>query len=68
MVVLAGYKTVKAALVSHADVFGERTQWPVEQEINQGHGEERRNRFPFSVFFFLTLNHNPDSTKTQDAV
>ncbi|KAM8725155.1 cytochrome P450 2K1-like isoform 1-T1 [Acanthopagrus schlegelii] len=57
VVVLAGYKTVKAALVSHADVFGERTQWPVEQEINQGHGIIWSNGHSWKQMRQLALSH-----------
>ncbi|XP_054616756.1 cytochrome P450 2K1-like [Dunckerocampus dactyliophorus] len=38
VVVLAGYKTVKEALVNHAEEFGERHIYPMFQDINQGHG------------------------------
>ena len=40
MVVLAGYKTVKEALVNHADEFGERDPMLIVDEFNQGHGKE----------------------------
>ncbi|XP_067428388.1 cytochrome P450 2K1-like isoform X2 [Thunnus thynnus] len=39
VVVLAGYKTVKEALVNHADEFGERDPMLIVDEFNQGHGE-----------------------------
>ncbi|XP_041661305.1 cytochrome P450 2K1-like [Cheilinus undulatus] len=38
VVVLAGYKTVKEALVNHADEFGGRDPLPILNERNQGHG------------------------------
>ncbi|XP_071752464.1 cytochrome P450 2K1-like [Centroberyx gerrardi] len=38
VVVLAGYKTVKEALVNHAEEFGDRDIIPVIHEINEGHG------------------------------
>ncbi|XP_044185629.1 cytochrome P450 2K1-like isoform X2 [Thunnus albacares] len=38
VVVLAGYKTVKEALVNHADEFGERDPMLIVDEFNQGHG------------------------------
>ncbi|KAL2101312.1 hypothetical protein ACEWY4_003073 [Coilia grayii] len=38
VVVLAGYKTVKQALVNHADEFGERDITPLFHDLNQGHG------------------------------
>ncbi|KAK1889141.1 Cytochrome P450 2K1 [Dissostichus eleginoides] len=38
VVVLAGYKTVKEALVNHAQEFGDRDTIQIFQEYNQGHG------------------------------
>nr|XP_033791784.1 cytochrome P450 2K6-like [Geotrypetes seraphini] len=38
MVVLAGYETVKEALVTHADEFGGRANVPIFDEMNKGHG------------------------------
>ncbi|XP_020516721.2 cytochrome P450 2K1 [Labrus bergylta] len=38
VVVLAGYKTVKEALVNRADEFGERDPIPIMHERNKGHG------------------------------
>ncbi|CAK6963004.1 cytochrome P450 2K1-like isoform X1 [Scomber scombrus] len=38
VVVLAGYKTVKQALVNHAEEFGEREITPVFYDFNKGHG------------------------------
>ncbi|KAJ8017124.1 hypothetical protein DPEC_G00014500 [Dallia pectoralis] len=38
VVVLAGYKTVKEALVNHAEEFGERGIVHVFKELQQGHG------------------------------
>ncbi|KAM6906358.1 cytochrome P450 2K1-like [Lycodopsis pacificus] len=38
VVVLSGYKTVKEALVNHADEFGDRDQRKIMHEFNQGHG------------------------------
>ncbi|KAI3364590.1 hypothetical protein L3Q82_011375 [Scortum barcoo] len=38
VVVLAGYKTVKEALVNHAEEFGERDPIPLVNEITKGHG------------------------------
>ena len=40
MVVLAGYKTVKEALVNHAEEFGERDTFLISREQSQGHGKE----------------------------
>ncbi|XP_023253268.1 cytochrome P450 2K1-like [Seriola lalandi dorsalis] len=38
VVVLAGYKTVKEALVNHAEEFGERAQMQIMNDVSQGHG------------------------------
>lgn len=38
VVVLAGHKTVKEALVGNAEVFGERDITPIFYDITQGHG------------------------------
>lgn len=38
IVVLSGYKTVKEALVSHAEEFGDRAVTPIFQDLNNGHG------------------------------
>ncbi|XP_068191950.1 cytochrome P450 2K1-like isoform X2 [Antennarius striatus] len=38
VVVLAGYKTVKQALVSHAEEFGERDITPLFHDLNKGYG------------------------------
>ncbi|XP_029982357.1 cytochrome P450 2K1-like [Sphaeramia orbicularis] len=38
VVVLAGYKTVKEALVNYAEEFGVREISPIFYDINQGHG------------------------------
>ncbi|XP_063771198.1 cytochrome P450 2K1-like [Pseudophryne corroboree] len=38
MVVLAGYETVKSALVDYAEEFGERPQIPIFEDINYGCG------------------------------
>ncbi|XP_042247656.1 cytochrome P450 2K1-like [Thunnus maccoyii] len=38
VVVLAGYKTVKEALVSYAEEFGDRDISPILYDANQGHG------------------------------
>ncbi|XP_042171281.1 cytochrome P450 2K1 isoform X2 [Oncorhynchus tshawytscha] len=39
VVVLAGYKTVKQALVNQAEDFGDRDITPVFYDFNQGHGK-----------------------------
>lgn len=41
VVVLAGYKTVKEALVNHADEFGERDPVMVVQNVNHEHGQSQ---------------------------
>lgn len=40
MVVLAGYKTVKEALVNCADEFGDRDPMQIVHEFSQGHGKD----------------------------
>lgn len=41
VVVLAGYKTVKEALVNYADEFGDREISPIFDDLNKGHGKIR---------------------------
>uniref|UniRef100_A0A672IVH1 Cytochrome P450 2K1-like n=1 Tax=Salarias fasciatus TaxID=181472 RepID=A0A672IVH1_SALFA len=38
VVVLAGYKTIKEALVNYAEEFGDRDITPIFEDSNQGHG------------------------------
>uniref|UniRef100_A0AAZ3SKN9 Uncharacterized protein n=1 Tax=Oncorhynchus tshawytscha TaxID=74940 RepID=A0AAZ3SKN9_ONCTS len=38
VVILAGYKTVKQALVNHAEEFGDRGMLPVLYDFTNGHG------------------------------
>ncbi|XP_049416542.1 cytochrome P450 2K1-like [Epinephelus fuscoguttatus] len=38
VVVLAGYRTVKEALVNHAEEFGDREITPIFYDFNKGHG------------------------------
>ncbi|TDH00728.1 hypothetical protein EPR50_G00191590 [Perca flavescens] len=38
VVVLAGYKTVKEALVNHAEEFGDRGEIQIMKDFNKGHG------------------------------
>lgn len=38
VVVLAGYKTVKQALINHAQEFGDREVTPIFYDFNKGHG------------------------------
>ena len=40
VVVLAGYKTVKQALVNQAEDFGDRDITPAFYDFNQGHGND----------------------------
>lgn len=56
MVVLAGYKTVKQALVQHADVFGHRDPILIMQEFNKGHGKHRRTFCFFGLVCEQTCN------------
>lgn len=44
MVVLAGYKTVKEALINNADVFGERQAPLIIQEVHQHNGTEKKDK------------------------
>uniref|UniRef100_A0ACB8GEU3 Uncharacterized protein n=1 Tax=Sphaerodactylus townsendi TaxID=933632 RepID=A0ACB8GEU3_9SAUR len=39
MVVLAGYETVKEALVNQADAFADRPSVPIFDDQRSGHGE-----------------------------
>lgn len=39
MVVIAGYKTVKEALIDHAEEFGERDPIMLVQNANHEHGK-----------------------------
>ena len=39
VVVLVGYKTVKQALVNHAEEFGDRDITPLFHDLNKGHGK-----------------------------
>lgn len=43
MVVLAGYRTVRQALVQHADVFGHRHHMLIMQEFVKGHGKHKES-------------------------
>lgn len=54
MVVLAGYKTVKEALVNNDDVFGDRYPLQLAKEFTKGHGRETNatNQY-FSAFLFF---------------
>lgn len=48
VVVLAGYKTVKEALVNFAEEFGDRDPMQIMIEFSQGYGKERY--FPLFLF------------------
>lgn len=50
VVVLAGYKTVKQALVQYADVFGHRDPIVIMQEFNKGHGKHGRTFCFFGLY------------------
>ena len=63
MVVLTGYKTVKQALVNHAEEFGDRDITPLFHDLNKGLGkaEHRFSLLCYSwgfwrlfAFLFLT--------------
>ncbi len=59
MVVLAGYKTVKEALVNYAEEFGERDSMRIVQESSQGHGKERTKESFFKniILYHLTFSN-----------
>lgn len=40
VLVLAGYKAVKHALVNYADEFGDREITPIFFDFNKGHGKK----------------------------
>lgn len=48
VVVLAGYRTVKQALVNHAEEFGDREVTPIFYDFNKGNGKKM-----FFVVVFL---------------
>lgn len=54
MVVLAGYKTVKEALVDHGEEFGDRDQIEILKELNGEHGKERQKCFSKSFSISCT--------------
>ncbi|XP_078503734.1 cytochrome P450 2K4-like isoform X2 [Lissotriton helveticus] len=43
VVVLAGYETVKDALINHAEEFGERAKIPIFQKMDKGNGQPLEN-------------------------
>lgn len=40
VIVIAGYRAVKEALVNHAEEFGNREVTPVFYDFNKGHGKK----------------------------
>lgn len=44
MVVLAGYKTVKEALVNYADEFGERDPSLIQLDTYRDHGKKGKKK------------------------
>lgn len=59
VVVLAGYKTVKKALVNYSEEFGERDQMRILHEFNQGHGKEKEH------FYKNYQNYQQNTKKRQ---
>ncbi len=53
VVVLAGYKAVKEALVSNAEEFGDRDISPIFYETNQGHGKSFRYEILNLQYFYI---------------
>ncbi|XP_017157561.1 cytochrome P450 2K1-like [Poecilia reticulata] len=60
VVVLAGYRTVKEALVNHDDVFGDRDQMLIFQELSQGHGVVWNNGDPWKEMRRFSLTNLRD--------
>ncbi|TNN68840.1 Cytochrome P450 2K1 [Liparis tanakae] len=48
IVVLAGYRTVREALVNHAEEFGGREVTPILYDWNKGHGKPFNNSLPIN--------------------
>lgn len=46
--VLAGYETIKDALLNHAEEFGERAEIPIFRKMTRGNGKQ-----PFGCHWFL---------------
>ncbi len=53
VVVLAGYKVVKEALVSNTKEFGDRNISPIFYETNQGHGKSFRYKILNLQYFYI---------------
>ena len=54
VVVLAGYKAVKEALVSYAEEFGDRNISPIFYDINRGHGTTLLQK-AFDIFLYINF-------------
>lgn len=52
VVVLAGYKTIKQALVKH-DAFSEKENIPIINDLNLTHGEEQKLISVVYLYIFL---------------
>lgn len=52
VVVLAGYRTVKQALVNYAEEFGEREVTPLFHDFNKGHG---KNFLFYFIWCFVVM-------------
>lgn len=50
VLVLAGYRAVKQALLNYADEFGDRDITPLFYDFNKGHGKLKK-----SLHFFIFL-------------
>ena len=51
VVVLAGYKAVKEALVSYAEEFGDRYIGPIFNDTTQGHGKRHHYKI-YSMYTY----------------
>lgn len=50
VVVLTGYKTVKEALVDHAEAFGDRDQVQIVKDHNREHGKGKLSLLQMILF------------------
>ena len=65
VVALAGYKTVKEALVNYAEEFGDRDPLLIMHEFSLGYGKEQNKYFPYLLQHptlscacsYILLNH-----------
>uniref|UniRef100_A0A8C2JYF7 Cytochrome P450, family 2, subfamily K, polypeptide16 n=1 Tax=Cyprinus carpio TaxID=7962 RepID=A0A8C2JYF7_CYPCA len=62
VVVLAGYKTVKQALINHADEFGDREIMPLFHDLTKGHGKIT------PVGFFILINFGMGKKKIEEKI